>query len=89
MQQFARQAIQTKYHGPTDSRGSRITARCEAKRITVSWNHECDVFENHRRAALKLALDLKWVTDGDGLIGGAPPGSAGYVFVIVDGKVSK
>lgn len=29
------QAIETRYHGPTNTRGARVSARCEAGRITL------------------------------------------------------
>ena len=34
------QAIVTKYLGPTTYRGSRIVARCQAKKITVPYTYE-------------------------------------------------
>lgn len=34
------QAIETKYHGPTNSRGSSISARCERGKITIPYPHE-------------------------------------------------
>jgi hypothetical protein len=41
-----RQAIVTKFLGPTDHRGSRIKATAEAGSITVSWDHGLGVEEN-------------------------------------------
>ncbi len=50
------QAIRTKYHGPTNSRGSRVTASCERGKLTVSWDHALNPENNHRRAvAMMLA----------------------------------
>lgn len=54
------QAIETKYLGPTNHRGSRFTARCDAGRITVSYNYALGVEENHRAAAEALRLKLGW-----------------------------
>ena len=74
------QAIETKFHGPTNSRGARVSARAEAGRKTIPWDDEFHVFENHARAAEALARSLGW--DGE-MVGGAPPNHAGYVFVFV------
>jgi hypothetical protein len=38
-----RQAITTKFIGPTNHRGSRISVRCQAKRIVVGWDHALDM----------------------------------------------
>ena len=45
-------AIETKYHGPTDTKGSRYTASYDGKRISHSTNHGLDSHENHEAAAL-------------------------------------
>jgi len=50
------QAIETKYHGPGYTRGSRVKATCERGSLTVSWDPALDSWENHRRAA-KALLD--------------------------------
>lgn len=54
------QAIQTKYHGPTDRSGSRITARCDAGRIVMPYDHALDIDGNHRKAARRLLRKLGW-----------------------------
>lgn len=48
------QAILTKYHGPTNTRGARISARCQRGRISVSYNSEWNDEENHKHAACVL-----------------------------------
>tara|TARA_A100001201_G_scaffold142095_2_gene139314 strand:+ start:278 stop:595 length:318 start_codon:yes stop_codon:yes gene_type:complete len=55
--------IRTKYLGPTNYRGSRITATHkrdgeQTQRVTLSWNHSLDGLENAKAAA--LALCAKW-----------------------------
>jgi hypothetical protein len=75
------QAITTKFHGPTDSRGSRVTARCQARRMTVGWDHALDSEANHARAAEQLARKLGW---SGRWIGGALPDGTGNVFVCVE-----
>lgn len=77
MQQNIRQAIATKFIGPTNSRGGRIKATADAGSVTVAWDHGLNVEDNHRAAAEALARRYGWSTD---LIGGGLPGS-GYVFV--------
>ena len=74
-----RQAITTSYRGPTDSRGSRVIARCDAMRITVPWDHALDPQANHAAAALQLATRLGWHARNH-LVGGAI--ADGYVFVL-------
>ena len=73
------QAIVTTYHGPTDRRGSRITARCAAGRITVAWDHALGVGANHAAACAALVARLGW--GGRWWIGGST--SSGHVFVCV------
>lgn len=52
------QAITTTYRGPTNTRGSRIIARCAAGRITFGYLHEHNIDRNHALAA--AALRHKW-----------------------------
>ena len=51
--------IRTKYLGPTNYRGSRITATHkrdgeQTQRVTLSWDHSLDGLENAKAAALAL-----------------------------------
>lgn len=55
------QAIRTRYHGPTNTKGSRISAECEAGRIYVPYDHSLDLADNHKAAALALMEKLDWV----------------------------
>ena len=70
------QAIMTTFKGPTNHRGARIIARCQAKRITVPWDHALDVEGNHRAAARILAKQLGWPTRG--MQSGGLPASSSY-----------
>ena len=56
------QAITTTYHGPTDTRGSRITARCEAGSITVPYDHSA--YDAHTVAFVALVKKLGWQDHG-------------------------
>lgn len=73
------QAITTKFHGPTNARGSRITARAAAGRTTVSWDFGANQQANHAAAACALAEKLQWT--GVWVSGGLPEGT-GDVFVL-------
>lgn len=75
-----RQAIVTKFHGQTNTRGSRITARAEAGSVTVDYDHALNAGDNHLAAARRLAEKLDW--QGDWFGGGLPSG--GYCFVCAD-----
>lgn len=47
--------ITTKYHGPTNTKGSRISATVEnGKRIYMAYDYELSEVQNHDKA-LKLA----------------------------------
>jgi len=72
-------AITTKYHGPTNTRGSRITASdLDGNRITISYPHELSGEAVYRAAAEALREKMGWKGE---LIGGAV--KDGYVFVFV------
>lgn len=74
------QAITTKFIGPTNHRGARVRARCEARTIYVYWEHGLGVEENHRRAAEILAKQLGWKGCW---VGGSLPDGSGDCFVCV------
>lgn len=60
---YARQAITTKYHGPTNTRGARISARCAAGRITISRHGDNDALDGaelHAKAITALIAKLGW-----------------------------
>lgn len=75
-----RQAIVTKYHGPSNSRGSRVTAKAQAGSVTVSWDHALNSDANHAKAAEALAEKYGW---SGTLAGGALPSGDGYCFVFI------
>jgi hypothetical protein len=57
------QAIETKYLGPTNTKGSRIIATCTAGKITVDWNNSLNSGDNHKEAIRALLRKLGWDTD--------------------------
>lgn len=74
-----RQAIITKYMGPTNFRGSRVKATAEAGSITIDWNDALNVGGNHLEAAKALQAKFGWTDD---LTGGSY--KKGYVFVQIE-----
>lgn len=75
------QAIICKYIGPTNTRGSRIRAKCNAGSLSIPYPHELSGQAVYRAAAESLASKLGWIGDKYGhLVGGGLP-SGGYVFV--------
>lgn len=83
------QAIITKYHGPTNTRGSRISAKCAAGTIYVPFNHSLNPEQNHRHAADMLTKKMGWAVEGSKthipglrLTGGEMPDNKGNAYVL-------
>jgi len=71
------QAIETRYVGPTNHRGSRIIATTErGHRLTRAWDHALNSDENHHAAADALRAKLYWPF----IVAGGST-AKGYVFV--------
>lgn len=75
-----RQAILTKYLGPTDHRGSRVVARAQAGKVTVPWDYSIDTADNHAAAAKALCSKFDWPFDSF-VQGGTDDG---YAFAWLD-----
>lgn len=75
-----RQAIVTKYQGPTERRGSTIKATAFAGSIILPWDHELDLEGNSRIAARALIEELEW-PDFALVVGCLPKG--GYVYIML------
>ena len=70
-------AIETKYIGPPNYKGSRYKAyTCNGQSVTISANHALSYYENHVAVAKHLAKKLGWKGTWQG--GG---NKAGYAFV--------
>jgi hypothetical protein len=54
------QAIRTRYHGPTNTRGTRITATCEAGSLTMPFDYSLNDEGNHAKAAQLMIKRLGW-----------------------------
>ncbi len=75
-----RQAIITKYLGPTNTRGTRIKATAAAGTVTVNWDYSLGMDANHAQAAKALVDKFEW---GGLWIAGGAPNADGNVFVDV------
>ena len=74
-------AITTKYIGPTDHKGSRISASdSDGNRVIVPYRSEWDSEDNHGHAALSLCRKMGWAGT---LVCGHIKG--GMVFVFTQG----
>jgi hypothetical protein len=75
------QTIETKYHGPSNVRGSRISAAASGNkaRVILSYDHALNGDANHQAAAAALMAKLNWTGR---YIGGHT--KTGMVFVNAD-----
>lgn len=85
-----RQAITTRYSGPTASgRGSVIIARCHGGRITEPYSHELSRDGEHAAAAKQLAVKMAGLS-GRGWcgywVGGGLPDESGNCYVWAGGN---
>lgn len=75
------QAIETKYFGPTNFKGSRIRAKFmeSGKSKTIHWDYELNPRENHEKAMEALSGESggKWIGGGT---------KNGYVWVRKPGR---
>lgn len=73
-------AIITKYHGPTDRRGSRVSATdTDRNRITIPYDDELRHDDAYAAAAIALCKKMGWKGK---LIGGGT--KTGMVFVFAN-----
>jgi hypothetical protein len=76
-------AIITKYHGPTDTRGSRISAKDEdGNRVSIPYRHDLNQLHAHTEAAISLCTKMGWT--GRIVAGGI---KGGFAFVFTDADV--
>ena len=64
------QAIETKCIAATNTRGTRIKAKCWAGETTVSYDYSLNGDEIHIRAAHALREKLGWASDDGKLVTG-------------------
>ena len=79
-------AIETRYTGPTDSRGAGVLVKAEGFRATrYAWDHALNEAQNHDAAAVAFAKARGW--KGAMAEGGAADGRGHvYVFVYYHGR---
>lgn len=80
------QAITTKYHGPTNTKGSRMTARALAGSVTMGYDHSIGIQENHELVARKLADKFGWLNGPRGTLVSGQTHSGDYVHVFTGSK---
>jgi hypothetical protein len=76
------QAIETKFFGPSNVKGSRIKATAQAGSVTVGYDHALDSEGNHKAAAMKLMDKFNWK---GGLVSGTLK-NGNMVWVMVKGE---
>ena len=69
--------IETKYYGPTNTKGARIRAKCDNATRWFNWNYELTAGENHVKTAIWLADSLNWGTE---VVTGSMNGNYYHVF---------
>jgi hypothetical protein len=78
-------AILTRYHGPSNVKGARISASDSDKnRVVLSWDHALDSAENHARAAKTLCEKMNW--RGEMIGGGLHNGDMAWTFANSDDR---
>lgn len=76
------QAIITKFHPATDTKGARISATCNGGKVYISYPHECSEGEQvHKQAAIALCNKMNWKGE---LVAGCLPDGKGYAFVFLN-----
>ena len=76
-----KQAITTKFLGPTNTKGARVKAFASNARpsVTILWDHAWSSEQNHAFAAKILKERLKWT--GDTVAGVLSPSQIVHVFI--------
>ncbi len=78
-----RQAIVTRYHGPTDRHGARISAKSQAGQKFYPREYALDADDDFTRCAEIYARSLDWLRPGEKLVGGGLPDGNSAAFIIV------
>jgi hypothetical protein len=81
-----RQAITTRWHGPTDRLDARVKATCQAGSVTLVWDSNLGIAENHICAAEALLRKVGWL---DATYHGGVLPNGDYAFVDDDGGVAR
>lgn len=83
MKTLTTRMVQTKYHGPTNTKGSRVSATNvnTRKRITIQWDHALNPRANHETAARISMAGFEGPYTGPLLCSSIENG--GYIFAMV------
>lgn len=78
--------ITTKYLGPTDTKGSRIIAKCRLGKRAIPYDSVLSPRANHHRAAAELAYEHGWIgfsgLDTCEFEHGELPSEDGFAFLV-------
>lgn len=74
------QAITTVYLPPTNTKGSRIKAICDARTIIRAYGYEVSAERDHARVAMELAKLMNWTGVYVAGVACLTKGSRGYVY---------
>lgn len=75
-----RQAITTRYHGATNTKGARVSATAAAGRIYLPFDYALNDIDNHFAAADRLQNLHGW----DGILVGGRLSNQDCVWVLTD-----
>jgi len=75
-------AIATKFVKATDTRCSGVRATVKGKSLFVAWQHQMSGEENHRWAALQMAVDIGYVGRFHQIDN--PSSSTGWLYVCTE-----
>lgn len=79
------QAITTKFVAPTNTKGTRISAKCVAGTITVPYEYAGSEEDAHKIAAYALVKKLGWDKDNCGKLATGQQHNGNYVHVFTGG----
>jgi hypothetical protein len=71
------QAIRTRFHGQSNVKGSRYSAKCEARTIYRSSDHALTSDGNHQKVAAELLAMMGWK---GAMVGGSFDNDTYWVF---------
>lgn len=75
------QTVETRYHGPTNTRGARISATSsDGVRVSVPFNHGLSPLNRHVEAVHALRKKLGWCKDPNLSMRLAGSSKHGYIW---------
>jgi hypothetical protein len=80
------QAIEVKYFGPTNNRGSRWKATAAAGSVSVSYDYSLNSTDNAVAAAKALVDKFEW---GNVVLHGGQLANGNYVFTVTNPRLEE